>query len=64
MITFVGSDTYTEIAPLVPAGTTAALAIIFPSNEFSVETLGRAGPVGHTVRYCSGPKGTTVMFNE
>jgi hypothetical protein len=64
MITCDGSVTYTEIEPLVPAGTTAALATMAPLYEFSVETLGRDTPAGHTLRNCSCPCGTTVMFNE
>src|SRR5271169_4349972 len=51
-------------APLVPAGTIAAFATTLPSNEFSVDTLGCAAPVGHAVRYGSTPFGTTVTFNE
>ena len=53
------------MAPPVPAGTTAALAVISPSQAFSVETTGCGWPVGHTViqpRYL--PMGTAVMFRE
>src|ERR1700690_1805584 len=40
----------TLTAPLVPAGTTAALALVRPSSEFSVEIFGCGCPVGQTVR--------------
>ena len=56
--------TYTLIAPFVPAGTTAAFAATAPLYEFSVDAFGIACPVGHVVRYPSGPGGTTVKFNE
>ncbi len=63
-ITCVGSDTKIEIAPLVPAGNTAALATIWPWKAFKVDTFGRVEPAGHAVKYCMGPSGTTVIFNE
>ena len=63
-ITWLRLVTKTLMAPLVPAGTMAALATIVPSKEFRVETRGREAPVGQVVRYCSGPEGTTVMFSE
>src|SRR5580698_4786976 len=56
--------TCTEISPLVPAGTIAALATSSPVGEFSVETRGRVPPVGHVVRYCKSPWGTAVTFSE
>jgi hypothetical protein len=40
MIASVVSLAYKLIAPLVPAGTMAALATIRPSNEFKVDTSG------------------------
>jgi hypothetical protein len=64
IIRFVLFVANTVIAPPFPAGTMAALATIFPSKEFNVETLGIGCPVGQTVRYCSGPLGTTVMLSE
>jgi len=50
------------IAPLVPAGTTVALATTDPSQEFRVETFGRGEPAGQAVRYSSDTSGTTVTF--
>src|ERR1700690_868429 len=44
--TFAASVTNTETDPLLPAGTSAALATTFPIHEFSVETPGCADPVG------------------
>src|SRR5258708_37741780 len=62
--TCVGWLAKTVIAPLVPAGTTAAFAFVRPSEEFRVETLGCDWPVGHTDKNPSGPKGTTVILSE
>src|SRR5690242_10788696 len=53
----------TVMAPFAPAGTTAAFALVRPS-EFSVETRGCGCPAGHTEANPSHPDGTTVMFNE
>ena len=39
-MTLVVSVTYTLTAPLAPAGTMAALALVRPSGEFNVETYG------------------------
>lgn len=64
IITCVDSVTNKEIAPPVPAGTTAALATIFPSKEFRIDTFGLAVPAGQAVRYCSMPVGTTVILSE
>lgn len=44
-ITCVRLVTYTLIAPLVPAGTIAALATTAPSHEFKVDTPGCDAPV-------------------
>src|SRR5271165_13099 len=63
-ITSVGSVTNTLTAPLEPAGTMAALALILPSGEFSVETPGCDCPAGQMVRYPSEPCGTTVTLSE
>src|ERR1700690_531174 len=52
------------IAPPVPAGTMAAFATTLPSNEFNVETSGRAEPAGHAERNDSAPSGTAVTFIE
>jgi hypothetical protein len=60
----VSSVTKTEMAPLSPAGTIAAFAVIAPVSAFSVETKGWDCPAGQVVRYPSGPRGTTVMFSE
>ena len=49
---------------MVPVGTMAALATILPLGELIVEGDGVAVPVGHEVKYPSGPVGSTVMFNE
>src|ERR1035441_5197923 len=51
-------------APLAPAGTIAAFALIRPSSEFRVEIAGWSSPVGHTVRYPNPPCGTTGTFSE
>ena len=48
--TLVASLTYTLTAPEVPAGTIAALALMRPSGEFRVETVGCPSPVGQIVR--------------
>src|SRR5947208_14430074 len=63
-ITSVRLVTKTLMAPLVPAGTIAALATIWPRNEFSVDTFGCWPPACQAVRYCNGPGGTTVKFIE
>src|ERR1035437_3545187 len=60
----VGLVTNASIAPLVPAGTIAAFEVCAPSCAFSVETSGWVCPVGHVVRYDSGPCGTTVKFSD
>src|SRR5579863_10149733 len=64
MTTCVVLVTYTSTAPLVPAGTIAALATIWPLSAFRVETRGWMPPAGHVVRYPRIPDGTTVMFSE
>src|SRR4051794_39503480 len=51
-------------APFVPAATMAALALILPSVEFRVETVGWAWPAGQTERKPNGPRGTTVRLSE
>src|SRR5260370_28887585 len=56
--------TRTLTAPPVPAGTMAALALMRPSSEFSVEARGCGCPLGHMVRYPRDPWGTTVTFRE
>src|ERR1035441_10192712 len=63
-ITLVVFVAYTLMAPFVPAGTMAALALMRPSREFRVATPGRDSPVGQTVRWPSGPDGTTETFSE
>src|ERR1035438_9776961 len=50
--------------PLVPAGTIAALDLMRPSSELSVEATGRDCPAGHTVRYPSVVVGTTATLRE
>src|SRR5690348_17245953 len=60
---FVSPVTKTLMDPFVPAGTIAAFATMSPASELRVDTSGLACPVGHTVRYPSGPLGTTVTFN-
>ena len=62
--TLLVSVTYTLMAPFVPAGTMAASALMRPSSEFRVETLGRANPAGQTVRKPNLAGGTTVRFKE
>ena len=52
------------MAPLAPAGTIAAFATTLPSNEFNVDTSGRAKPAGHADRKDSAPSGTAVTFSE
>src|SRR5258708_17064253 len=42
----------------------AALALMRPSSEFSVEARGCGCPLGHMVRYPRDPWGTTVTFRE
>ena len=54
----------TSMAPLVPADTMAALAVIAPVGAFKLEASGRACPVGHAVRYPSEPLGTAAKFSE
>jgi hypothetical protein len=49
-MTSVAAEANTEMDPLVPAGTMAALAIIAPLTEFNVDTTGIVVPVGQTVR--------------
>src|SRR5450432_2405346 len=62
MIMWVVLVAKTEIAPLTPAGTIAAFAVMAPVRAFSVETNGFGDPAGHVVRKAKGPDGTTVMF--
>src|ERR1041384_3570312 len=64
MMTWVGLLPNTVMAPPVPAGTLAALALIRPSMEFRVDTGGCGCPEGQTERNPSGPSGTTVRFSE
>src|ERR1022692_99160 len=54
----------TSMEPMVPAGTMAALAVTVPVIAFKLEACGFACPVGHVVRYPSGPPGTAVKFSE
>src|ERR1039458_9568720 len=42
----------------------AASALMRPSSEFRVATMGRASPVGHIVRYPNTLAGTTATFSE
>src|ERR1022692_586496 len=63
-ITLVVLVTYTLTAPLTPAGTIAASALMRPSIEFRVATPGWLWPAGQMVRYPSGPDGTTETFSE
>src|SRR5258708_1656590 len=56
--------TYTSTDPLVPAGMIPAFAVIAPVRAFNVDANGCTCPVGHAVRYPSGPLGTAVKFNE
>src|SRR5262249_41879363 len=64
-ITCVWLNTYTLRAPPTPAPTIAALALILPSREFSVETVGCGWPAGQIVKYPSVPVvGTTVTLSE
>src|SRR4051794_21772494 len=62
MIRSVGWVAITVIAPPVPAGTIAMLAVMAPVSAFSVDTPGCAEPAGQAVRKPSGPLGTTVML--
>src|ERR1019366_7407043 len=55
---------YTLMAPCVPEGTRAALAVIVPVSAFKVETSGFGCPVGHTVMSPSGPGGVAANFRE
>src|ERR1035438_8586895 len=41
----------------------AALALMRPSSEFRVATVGRGSPVGHIVRYPNVPAGITETFS-
>ncbi len=52
--------TNTEMSPLAPAGTMAALAVTVPVGAFSVETRGCVCPVGQVVRNPKFPFGTEV----
>jgi hypothetical protein len=54
----------TLMAPLKPAETIAAFALMRPSKEFMVEIPGLSSPVGHSVKSPSTPCGTTVTFSE
>src|SRR5947209_5039177 len=63
-ITWLLFVTKTLTDPVVPAGTITAFALVRPSVEFRVETVGCACPVGHKVSQLSGPCGTTVRFRE
>src|SRR5258706_13721226 len=53
--TFVLLVANTLTAPLLPAGTMAALATMSPPGAFKVDARGRVCPAGHTVRKLSGP---------
>src|ERR1022692_5092908 len=55
---------YSVTAPCPPAGTIAAVALIRPSRQFSVETNGWDWPAGQTERKLSPPRGTTVRLSE
>ncbi len=48
----------------MPAGTIAAVFTICPVTSSSVTTLGCGCPVGHRVRYPTGPGGTSVTVTE
>src|SRR5271170_1288944 len=64
-IMFVVFVTYTLTEPDgIPAGTMAALALIRPSGEFSVDTVGWPSPLGHIAKYPSVASGTTVALSE
>jgi len=52
------------MAAPVPAGTIAALAVIWPSAAFNVETKGWPCPEGHVVKNPSDPSGTAVKLAE
>src|ERR1051325_7318640 len=54
--------TKTDIAPPVPAGTIAMLAVTAPVGAFSVEAKGRVCPVGQVVRNPRPPLGPAVIF--
>src|ERR1035438_2686785 len=64
MIRSVLSVTYTLMAPLVPEGTIAALAVTAPVVAFKLEPSGCSCPVGHPVRYPRVGRGTAVKFSE
>ena len=64
MIRFVGSETYTLIAPDAPAGTIGALATICPRRSFNLETTGCCWPAGQVLKYSNDPGGITVILNE
>ena len=49
MVTSVVSLANTLTAPPVPAGTMAALDLMRPSKELTVEATGRGSPAGHRV---------------
>ncbi len=53
----------TVMAPLVPAGTMAALAVTAPVGALSVDEPGCGNPAGQALRKPSSPDGTTVIFN-
>src|ERR1700694_5727886 len=59
----VSSVTKAQTAPLAPAGTMAAAALMRPS-ELSVEASGRSCPHGNIVRNASLALGTTVTLTE
>src|ERR1700680_279852 len=55
----------TPTAPLLPAGTTTALARTVPVGSFSEATRGCGCPSGHAVRNPKvGPFGTAAKFKE
>src|SRR6202789_4151544 len=57
--------TKTLTGPLeFPAGMSMALALMRPSSEFKVETVGWPSPVGQMVRYDNVVIGTAVTLSE
>src|SRR5437016_3759838 len=62
IITWVGWVAISVIAPLVPAGTMTAFAVIAPVGALSVDDPGCGDPAGHALRKPSTPDGTTVIF--
>src|ERR1700722_5843598 len=64
MMRSVTFDATVAMAPLAPAGTSAALASAVPVGELSVETPGYGSPEGHVDKKPSGPGGRTVRFSE